>query len=337
MAISRAWWRWSVVSWFLVMGFAASAKAVSWSDNFNDGSIIDGTPVTWITNLGSPDHEPGSFFPSIYDASSGDLLLDPDDDSPTGSSSAFVPVGFANTYIRTQGKVIPDPNDPANDGGNLVLTGRIDAATLSGYIMYFDSAANLNIQYLLGGTPTDIVPGSTYDAPFNALSEVVIELNIVGNQLSGYAWLADDPNGKPASPQISITDVDNVFTAGIAGIAYDEDEPFTSGVYRYVSAQDTPFVDGVPGDYNNNGVVDAADYVLWRNGGTLQNEVATPGSVTTEDYDAWRARFGNGGAGAGAGNVAAAAVPEPAGLMLLFLGLAASLVVGRTGPTTGRS
>ena len=24
---------------------------------------------------------------------------------------------------------------------------------------------------------------------------------------------------------------------------------------------------GVAGDYNNNGVVDAADYVLWRNGG----------------------------------------------------------------------
>src|SRR3954468_9066969 len=33
----------------------------------------------------------------------------------------------------------------------------------------------------------------------------------------------------------------------------------------------------VQGDYNNNGVVDAADYVLWRNGGPLQNEVDTPG------------------------------------------------------------
>ena len=30
---------------------------------------------------------------------------------------------------------------------------------------------------------------------------------------------------------------------------------------------------GVPGDYNGNGVVDMADYVLWRNGGPLQNEV----------------------------------------------------------------
>jgi hypothetical protein len=49
------------------------------------------------------------------------------------------------------------------------------------------------------------------------------------------------------------------------------------------------------GDYNGNGTVDAADYVLWRNGGPLQNEVVdvTPGEVTPEDYDAWRARFGN--------------------------------------------
>jgi hypothetical protein len=76
-------------------------------------------------------------------------------------------------------------------------------------------------------------------------------------------------------------------------------------------------VEGVPGDYNGNGTVDAADYVLWRNNGPLQNEVATPGSVTQEDYDVWRARFGN-VAGAASGNLlaAGASVPEPAGFGL---------------------
>ena len=33
----------------------------------------------------------------------------------------------------------------------------------------------------------------------------------------------------------------------------------------------------VAGDYNGNGTVDAADYVSWRNGGTLVNEVDTAG------------------------------------------------------------
>ena len=64
---------------------------------------------------------------------------------------------------------------------------------------------------------------------------------------------------------------------------------------------------GVPGDYNSNGIVDAADYVFWRerlgSSTTLPNEVSgvTPGSVTNEDYGAWRARFGRtSGSGAGA-------------------------------------
>ena len=50
---------------------------------------------------------------------------------------------------------------------------------------------------------------------------------------------------------------------------------------------------GVPGDFNNNGSVDAGDYVLWRKGGPLQNEVDTPGTVNAQDYLDWQARFGN--------------------------------------------
>jgi hypothetical protein len=73
----------------------------------------------------------------------------------------------------------------------------------------------------------------------------------------------------------------------------------------------------VPGDYNGNGTVDAADYVLWRKGGPLLNEVDTPGTVNAADYTAWRARFGN-TAGSGSGATASAAVPEPTTLVLLM-------------------
>lgn len=68
------------------------------------------------------------------------------------------------------------------------------------------------------------------------------------------------------------------------------------------------FVTGTPGDYNGNGTVDAADYVLWRNGGPLQNEVDVPGTVNAADYTAWKARFGN---TSGSGNLGSEAVPEP--------------------------
>lgn len=79
---------------------------------------------------------------------------------------------------------------------------------------------------------------------------------------------------------------------------------------------------GLAGDYNNDGKVDAADYVLWRNGGPLQNEVDTPGTVNAADYAAWRARFGN-TAGSGSG-LDGASVPEPTAVALLIFGIAAT-------------
>jgi hypothetical protein len=82
---------------------------------------------------------------------------------------------------------------------------------------------------------------------------------------------------------------------------------------------------GVPGDYNNNGVVDAADYVLWRKGGPLANDF-TPG-VQASDYDFWRARFGgttNPGSGSG---LKTSSVPEPS--TVVMVGFAVSLLVVR--------
>ena len=52
------------------------------------------------------------------------------------------------------------------------------------------------------------------------------------------------------------------------------------------------------GDYNNDGVVNAADYTVWRDhlGQTFQltNECTgiTAGMVTAEDYTLWKANFG---------------------------------------------
>lgn len=109
----------------------------------------------------------------------------------------------------------------------------------------------------------------------------------------------------------------NIFnTAGAQDLVFTYTNIFgdvVNGVVQYF----TPV--GVPGDYNNNGVVDAADYVLWRNGGPLQNEVDTPGVVNAADYAAWRSRLGNtSGSGAGIGS---ASVPEPgtSGVMICLM------------------
>jgi hypothetical protein len=101
-------------------------------------------------------------------------------------------------------------------------------------------------------------------------------------------------------------------------------------VPRFGVVQYTAISAAVPGDYNNNGVVDAGDYTIWRDhlGQTfqLQNEGGiTPGVVNAADYAFWKANFGNGtpGAGAAAAGRAAVGVPEPASSSLV---LAATVV-----------
>jgi hypothetical protein len=83
----------------------------------------------------------------------------------------------------------------------------------------------------------------------------------------------------------------------------------------------------LPGDYNYDHVVDAADYTVWRNqlnsNATLPNETVTLGSVTEEDYEVWRDHFGESLSGGGG----AMAVPEPASWLLVLLSAAAMMGV----------
>jgi len=95
---------------------------------------------------------------------------------------------------------------------------------------------------------------------------------------------------------------------------------------------------GVAGDYNENGVVDAADYTVWRDlfgaNVALPNEVpgTSPGVVDQADYTAWKARFGNSGSGGGAG-LQSAAVPEPSFAVFMI----AAMVAGVGGRSRGVS
>jgi hypothetical protein len=82
----------------------------------------------------------------------------------------------------------------------------------------------------------------------------------------------------------------------------------------------------VPGDYDDNGSVDAADYVLWRNGGPLHNQVDDPDQVNFQDYLAWQSRFGNVVSGAGSALDSNSAVPEPTAIGSAMAGVWVVLV-----------
>lgn len=64
----------------------------------------------------------------------------------------------------------------------------------------------------------------------------------------------------------------------------------------------------LPGDFNGDGRVDAADYTVWRDSG-----------ATTSGYNTWKAGYGS------TATTTSTSVPEPAGLILFTLGLIGSL------------
>jgi autotransporter-associated beta strand protein len=161
------------------------------------------------------------------------------------------------------------------------------------------------------------------------------DTRVEGGTLSiGNAFLADAADvhvgsGALFNLNFSGTDtIDALFLGGIprapgtwggAGSGATNISPFLTGTGRLMVTT-MGMVQLLAGDYNGNGVVDAADYVVWRDAlGTntqLQNEGpgVTPGMVTQEDYATWRSNFGR-SAGGGAGLTSL--VPEPSTLLLL--------------------
>jgi hypothetical protein len=79
-------------------------------------------------------------------------------------------------------------------------------------------------------------------------------------------------------------------------------------------------VEALLGDFNDDGAVNAADYVSWRKNESANNPLPNDNGLTTqaERYDLWTANFGLPMAGGGAVGV----VPEPAGGILLAIGCA---------------
>jgi hypothetical protein len=136
-------------------------------------------------------------------------------------------------------------------------------------------------------------------------------LHVIGNASFGGTLNISFAVGAPAPQLGDVFDVlDFGSTSGAfaslslpalpTGLGWDTSNLLTTGTLRV----------GLLGDYNANGIVDAADYVTWRKG---------LGAIYTQsDYDIWRAHYGQ-TAGSGSGVSANAAVPEPATLVLLMI------------------
>jgi T5SS/PEP-CTERM-associated repeat protein len=101
-----------------------------------------------------------------------------------------------------------------------------------------------------------------------------------------------------------------------AGLSWDTSRLYTMGVISVSGGS-------VPGDFNDDGVTNTADYVVWRRSGG-----------SPEQYDLWRQNYGA-NSGAGARTTDSLSVPEPAGISLamdaLLLAAFARRRAGKTG------
>ncbi len=93
--------------------------------------------------------------------------------------------------------------------------------------------------------------------------------------------------------------------------AFTVSSPYTWNLSKLYTTGEVTLtaVPGLPGDFNNNGTVDAADYIVWRK---------TDGTQT--GYNTWRTHFGQ-TAGSDLGSSVNVNVPEPAALVMLLMGM----------------
>ncbi|MEN1678386.1 MAG: autotransporter-associated beta strand repeat-containing protein [Planctomycetota bacterium] len=112
-----------------------------------------------------------------------------------------------------------------------------------------------------------------------------------------------------------------------AGVNFVLPDGFTAAI---VDATDLvlTFDIGLPGDFNGDGIVNAADFTVWRDnlnttfdlGGNGDESGSSAGLVDIADYQLWKSSFGN----ADQAGALGAAAPEPTAAALVLVGLSAA-------------
>ena len=273
----------------------APTKA-DWFDDFSDGDIMDGDPVTWSVN-------PGGFFPGDYGTDDDNIVMVPlDGDNNDETMIAWVDAeDFETTAsVRTRATILTEPADFFTGRGNVGPLMFFNPMTLTGYLGVLDDGNGLFLISGDGGGATTTL--GEVDLDFNATEEVFVQLDHDGTFVSLSAWRVDDP--QPETPQITVEN--DTYLFGKSGLIFNEDGAMDAAFYHMAQASSQRIVDGeeLRGDFNLDGSLDGGDI------DALMNEVAAESNdaafdlnsdnlVNDSDRDEWLAIAGphNGFAG----------------------------------------
>jgi hypothetical protein len=309
-------------------------KAVT-EDSFQDAANVIGSALyTAYVNAGSPKIPQATFYATPAKEQSTIIASGP---RPGFENQDFFAVGqniygvarFSTSAIKAQYDARFGPGHWAID--NVALTLETHGANAAGKIDVFysaDDSANIQSGSLLtssdDGAPLGV--NLTTDTPLLQYNVTGTEANFSFNRFDSTTPQAF--NFSPLQADIlsgnDITLLMAAATPNVSAYYYGG-----SGLSLEVSAHAVQA--GITGDYNHNGVVDAADYILWRNTLGQSTNLAADGNnngtIDAGDFDLWRAHFGQ---TAAAGASQSAPVPEPSSLILVLLGLSAFYCRRRT-------
>lgn len=274
------------------------------------GMLMVGTSK-WATNNNTTFAADDNFMAWEYDAGLGGFLIESYDLAGAtlqGSDFYFAYFDYANPIELGESllKIVVDRDD-----GTITLENNTGADVGFDYYQIDSAAGSLNEggwnsldEQDFGAIGTGI--GESFDeaggSNNSSLAEVFLKTE------SGFPELGDG-----ATPINLGTAYNHLMNAEDLVFQYRQSNGYIiRGLVEYIG--DAP---GLDGDYNNDGMVDARDYVVWRD--QMSNNAAA--------YATWRQNFGGGGMGSGSTQ---AAVPEPTGFALVACGLVALLAAPRT-------
>jgi hypothetical protein len=229
------------------------------------------------------------------------------------------------------------------EGDNIIL---LDTTYSEDGPPFFTGMVQFNAQD--GSNSVDLTGGGGTNSSTNGIQQTVATTPGLPYQLQFYVGRAQSNNGDSryqtpvtvdlsinGSPRVGFINSETVIPQGFVNwkqftTTFNATGPSTTITFLNGTPFGTNFLglDNVslsavvelPGDYNNNGGVDAADYIVWRSNLGTNNVLPNDpigGTIGAAQYDQWRSHFGQ-SAGSGSGTVASAAVPEPAALMLML-------------------
>ena len=287
-------------------------------------SPVSNPSATWATD---PSIKAAAQTPLILEATSiSDTTVGPPAITPLATlpqlsvgGSEFVGYdGGSGTFSQSSG---------TNSVHDTLTVGPMGSFTLGGGALSADSIVNEGVLTINGGTlaigAVTLSPGGTLNlgllgpAQFGALTAVGnIDLNgTLRVSLLDYAPSLGASFHILNWGTLSGTFASLQLPALTGGLTWNTSQLYVTG---------TLSVGGVLGDYNSNGIVDAADYTLWRDSLGSTTNLAADGNgngvIDSGDFDVWKANYGN-HSGSGAGETAA--VPEPMTLWMLLTGILA--------------